>query len=297
MPRFRSLAYYHTPPETYRRIFHAVLRAGHHRVAPDFDIGNWPYPGHDLILSAAGSASVQMANRSFAIELGDLVWIDCHHLDTRWPQRSRPWEVFWVHIDSEHANAVAETLDVASNPIFPLRNRAPDAVSVFKTVFRLLRSRPVAMEAALHAAVTALLSILFEVRQVAARMELRGSAEARSGHDLERVLNTMRVEYQKRWKVLDLAGLMNLSVPQFFRRFSRATGSTPIDWLRRERINHAKRRLAETRERIDSIAESVGYTDPHYFSRDFKKLVGVTPRQYRWQENALHANDFDREPN
>jgi AraC-like DNA-binding protein len=291
MSVFRTLAYYHTPPETYRHIFHSVLRAGHHRVAPDFKIGNWPYPGHDLILSVAGSATVQLANRFFTIEPGDLAWIDCHHIEACWARRSTSWEFLWIHIDSEQANGVGETLGVGNNPIFPLRNKTAGAVAAFKSVLGLLRTRPVAMDAALHAAVASLLSILFEVRQVAASIEAQH--EARSGHNLAKVLNAMRVEYQKRWKVRDLARLMSLSVPQFFRRFSKATGSTPIDWLRRERINHAKRRLAETHDTIGSIAEGVGYADPHYFSRDFKKLVGVTPRHYRAHENTLHANDHD----
>jgi len=290
MPRFRDVAYFHTPTQTYRHIFHAVLRAGRHRVAPDFNIGNWPYPGHDLILSAAGSAAVQISNRFFTVGPRSLVWIDCHHLDTCWPDREKPWDVYWVHIDSDHADAVAEMLGIATNPIFPLADRTDASVAVFRSIFRLLETRPVAMEAALHAAVTGLLAILFEARQAAASQDAR---ETTSGHELAKVINTMRWEYQKQWTVHDLARLMNLSVPQFFRRFRRATGSTPIDWLRRERVNHAKRRLAETRDRIDAIAEAVGYSDPHYFSRDFKKLVGFTPRQYRQQEMAVHVDDVD----
>lgn len=69
------------------------------------------------------------------------------------------------------------------------------------------------MEAALHAAVTALLSLLFEVRQVAASMEGRGPRAMTSGNELTAVLNTMRVQYQQRWRVQDLARLVNLSVP------------------------------------------------------------------------------------
>ena len=63
-----------------------------------------------------------------------------------------------------------------------------------------------------------------------------------------------------------------------------ATGSTPLDWLRRERISEAKRRLSQSKEPIRVIAEELGYGDQFYFSRDFKKLVGLSPRHYRRQE-------------
>jgi AraC-like DNA-binding protein len=60
-----------------------------------------------------------------------------------------------------------------------------------------------------------------------------------------------------------------------------------VDWLRRERINRAKRRLGEGEDRIRAIAAELGYGDPFYFSRDFKKLTGLSPRRYREQERIL----------
>ena len=81
----------------------------------------------------------------------------------------------------------------------------------------------------------------------------------------------------------DLAQLCRLSEPHFYRRFKQATGSTPIDWLRRERINHARRRLLESNDPIKQIAEQVGYNDPFFFSRDFKRYTGVAPKNYRKQ--------------
>jgi AraC family transcriptional regulator of arabinose operon len=287
MREFRSVIHYHTPPDAYRCLFISVLRAGHHRVAPDFSIGNWPYPGHDLLLGVNGTATVQLRNSTFTVEPASLAWIDCHHLDARWPCRREPWEIYWMHIDSMHADAMAGTLNVTSNPIFKLDDIAP-AMRLFRTILGILRDRPVAMDAELHAAVTSLLVLVFQARQSAAATEGSRSGEARAGRKLTGVLDAMRREYARRWRVPELAQLMGLSVQQFFRRFGQATGSSPMDWLRRERINHAKRLLAGTRDHISRIAEKVGYADPHYFSRDFKKLVGVAPREYRRREGTLH---------
>lgn len=276
---------HHTPAEGYRHIFHSVLRAGHYRIAPDFPMRSWSRPGHDLVLGIAGLGRVQIGSRTFTINAGELVWVDCERHDVAWLNRSGPWEFLWTRVDSPQMNPIAEALNVESNPIFKPRKTA-DAVAVFKSIFKLLRNRPVNMDAALHAAVISLVAVLFDARQSAAsgtRDDVRGAAAA---HGLDIVLSVMREEYRKKWKVKELAQLMGLSVPQFFRRFHQATGSSPIDWLRRERVNHAKRSLGETRDRIRDIAEHVGYGDPLYFSRDFKKLVGVSPLHYRRQEQA-----------
>jgi len=84
--------------------------------------------------------------------------------------------------------------------------------------------------------------------------------------------------------VEQMASLAGLSVPHFFRCFQKATGTTPIRFLRQERISQAKRRLLESRDSIKEIAEQVGYSDPFYFSRDFKQHTGTSPAQFRKRE-------------
>ena len=96
----------------------------------------------------------------------------------------------------------------------------------------------------------------------------------------------MRLYYQKPLRVEELARLAGMSITNFFRNFKAATGTSPIDWLRRERINQAKHRLLETNISIAKIAEETGYYDQFYFSRDFKRMTGVSPSQYRQRERA-----------
>jgi AraC-like DNA-binding protein len=66
--------------------------------------------------------------------------------------------------------------------------------------------------------------------------------------------------------------------------FKQAFGTSPIDWLRRERISQAKRRLADTLDDGKEIASQVGYAARYFFSKDFKKHTGFTPTQYRARE-------------
>jgi AraC-like DNA-binding protein len=75
----------------------------------------------------------------------------------------------------------------------------------------------------------------------------------------------MKPFYFQKHRVAGLAALCGMSESHFTRLFRAAFGTTPIDWLRRERISQAKRRLAETRDAIKEIATQVGYGD-HYFS-------------------------------
>lgn len=63
----------------------------------------------------------------------------------------------------------------------------------------------------------------------------------------------------------------------------RATGRSVKEWIIAGRMSEARRRLSHTDERIDSIAERVGYADPTHFIRLFRREHGATPAAWRAQ--------------
>ncbi len=79
----------------------------------------------------------------------------------------------------------------------------------------------------------------------------------------------------------EVAGKVGLSHRSFMRRFKKATGETPLNYLQRVRIETAKELLANSSLSIDQISYRVGYEDASYFSRLFRRAVGETPGRYR----------------
>jgi transcriptional regulator GlxA family with amidase domain len=75
--------------------------------------------------------------------------------------------------------------------------------------------------------------------------------------------------------------ISGISVRSFKRRFKSATGHAPIDYVQRLRVEEAKRRLERTRAPVDEISWNVGYEDPAFFRRLFKRITGVTAGAYR----------------
>ena len=69
----------------------------------------------------------------------------------------------------------------------------------------------------------------------------------------------------------------------FKRRFTEATGLAPLPYVQQLRVAEAKRRLERTREPVDEIGWRVGYEDPAFFRRLFKRVTGVSPAAYRRQ--------------
>lgn len=72
-----------------------------------------------------------------------------------------------------------------------------------------------------------------------------------------------------------------VSERSFKRRFGKATGLTPIAYVQNLRIEEAKRRLERTCEPIEEISWKVGYEEPAFFRRLFKRTTTITPGAYR----------------
>jgi transcriptional regulator GlxA family with amidase domain len=96
--------------------------------------------------------------------------------------------------------------------------------------------------------------------------------------------------------VATLAEISTMSERNFKRRFKKATGDTPNEYLQRLRIEHAKHRLENGTVSIELIAAQVGYKDVAYFRQIFKQFAGMTPNAYRAKMRiALPAASKDRQ--
>jgi AraC-like DNA-binding protein len=130
-----------------------------------------------------------------------------------------------------------------------------------------------------------LLGILLRLSQdgaAAALCSSPASGDAEISRDrIDRVLGHIHQAYSGEVRMEALAAIAALSVSGLHRMFIRHTQSTISDYLIRLRIGDACARLSSTSQPVAHIAESVGYASLANFNRQFKRLRGLTPRQYR----------------
>lgn len=86
-----------------------------------------------------------------------------------------------------------------------------------------------------------------------------------------------------------LADQLSVSRSQLYREFYKEYGEAPSVFLKKIRIDNARKLLATTSLSIKQIAANVGYADPQYFTRQFRKTYGYTPTALR--ERNLFSND------
>ena len=269
---------YATPSDVHREVFYTVVRAGLLIGGNDHHINRDHFPGHELILCLRGQGYVFIAGRRHPVSAGDLVWVDCGHPHRHGPEASDPWEVMWIRADGLRLSQIASLLDIENQPVFSGMEVSQLQIW-YEHIFAQMRSNAASAAAFIHADVAQLIA-------AACAQRLNQPLTPRTNPILQPAIEQMRLFYFQPFRVADLAKRCGLSASHFNRLFKTAMGTSPIDWLRRERITNAKRRLVESDEVIKRIAEQVGYQDRFFFSRDFKHVTGQTPSQFRELERS-----------
>ena len=98
---------------------------------------------------------------------------------------------------------------------------------------------------------------------------------------VEKAKEYINENFDKEISLDEVSKKVNISPYYFSKLFKDETGTNFIEYLTDIRINEAKKLLLDRNMSMKEICMAVGYSDPNYFSRTFKKNVGVTPTEYR----------------
>ena len=99
--------------------------------------------------------------------------------------------------------------------------------------------------------------------------------------EMDQAVSYFHSHYNHLINIEEYARSRGMSVSWFIRSFRDYTGSTPMQYLLSLRISNAQSLLESTSCNITEISEIVGYQNPLYFSRLFKKQCGVAPSEFR----------------
>lgn len=112
------------------------------------------------------------------------------------------------------------------------------------------------------------------------RNVVRKKAET-SSNIIVRAKEYINSHYQKDISLDEVSREVNISPYYFSKLFKEEAGKNFIEYLTGVRMERAKELLLQTDKSMKEICSEVGYADPNYFSRSFKKNVGVTPTEYK----------------
>jgi len=108
-----------------------------------------------------------------------------------------------------------------------------------------------------------------------------GSQDAKKITQIQPAINYIDANFDKQITLAEIARACYLSISRLAHVFKEQMGITIIEYLTSVRIERAKQLLLTTEQNCTEICFQVGYNNQSYFTRTFKELVGMTPRQFR----------------
>ena len=123
--------------------------------------------------------------------------------------------------------------------------------------------------------------VWFLQKAEAAAGNVAGQKKEYSNEAIEKAKEYIRQNYRKDLSLEEMSRQMDMSPYYFSKLFKEVTGSNFVEYVTGVRMDQAKKLLLQGKNSIKQICAEIGYSDPNYFSRIFKKYEGVTPSEYR----------------
>lgn len=130
-----------------------------------------------------------------------------------------------------------------------------------------------------EAAVAHLTLLLVDLARLAT--DVVGDLRLQNEPLLAEVFDFIEARYHQRISLRDVASAVSLSPAHLTTTVRRKTGHTVQEWITERRMAQARRLLVETDLTVDEIGGKVGYADPAYFVRSFRRNHGATPLRWR----------------
>lgn len=107
----------------------------------------------------------------------------------------------------------------------------------------------------------------------------------RSKSRLMPLLVHLQENYDSKITLMDMAAMVNMSVPNFSAVFRKTMSMPPVEYLIRIRIQNAAYQIKNTDKKIIDVAQDCGFTSISNFIKAFHRYYGVSPMQYRISGN------------
>ncbi|MBM7567353.1 AraC family transcriptional regulator [Paenibacillus sacheonensis] len=263
-----------------------VLFAGESQTKPGHLIGPKVSDFYLMHHVLSGSGAYACAGQRHELRAGHTFLIHPDQLVSYESSEDDPWRYRWIAFEGGTAAALAA--DAGLDPASPVidTGRNPRIPVLYHQMLRNFRQggRPA------HLRATGYLQLLFaEYASALTASDADSQQRGDEGEALtQQVLRYLSTQFAEPVSIENMADTLGYNRAYLSRLFKRQTGITPVTFLLKLRIDKAHLLLRERQElTIEQIAASVGFQDPLYFSKQFRRFYGQSPTAYREAMKAL----------
>jgi len=235
-------------------------------------------PEDHLMMCLDGHGYVVVNDKKSHLRAGELLIIprNCRH--TYWADEDDPWSIYWMHFRGEDSSYYVDRIPHVAESVAYDESARVEAVRLFRDCLETLEGG-YTLPTLIYAAQSAkhILSVLL-FRNSALPMK-QSSISHRL--DCDAIIEYMRSRLHETVRLQEFARQAGLSVSHFSELFREQVHQSPLSYFTQLKIRAACRLLDLSGKSVKAVAMETGYSDPYYFSRVFKKVMGISPEKYR----------------
>jgi AraC-like DNA-binding protein len=187
-----------------------------------------------------------------------------------------PWSIYWIHFGGDALSELNKTHAVQKNFKPTHIKTGGEIISIFTKIYKTLQ---------LGYSIDNLLfanMCLTHFLTLFVYNDRHFETTDRSKLDcVDSAILFMQEHINENISLSDLSKHYNYSVSRFSNLFKQKTGYAPIDYFLQMKMQKACQQLDFTNQSVKEISFNMGFDDPYYFSKRFKTIIGVSPKQYR----------------
>lgn len=223
-----------------------------------------------------GAGELVYTGKQYPLGAGDVVFIDCRKPYSHATDQAL-WSLQWCHFNGESIPAIYEKyLSRGGRPVFHPKDIKP-FTDQLSSLFEMASSEDCIRDMRINS----LLSVLLEQIMSYSWYPENAAEHPTSRLDLREMKAYIDGHYMEKISLADLAQTFFVDKSYLCKIFKEAYGTTVNNYLASKKITEAKRLLRFSDKTVEEIGILLGIGEPTYFSRVFKKIEGVSPREYR----------------
>ncbi len=187
-------------------------------------------------------------------------------------------EVYWVHFTGSNVKNILRSYGIKDNMRIIPTGTSLEYTRIFKQMIQELQRCQTDYKE--------LLALLLRQILISIHRQLTNEHKLRNEYldkEIELAIQYFNDNYNTEINIEAYAASRGMSVSWFIRNFKQYTNTTPMQYIVSIRITNAQVLLETTNYNITEIGSIIGYDNPLYFSRIFRKQKGVSPSEYRNQ--------------
>lgn len=230
---------------------------------------------YQLLYIATGKGHFYFDGKERILTEGNMILYRPHEPQMYYYHASDKIEVYWVHFTGRDVEAVLKKYGLPETENIFYTGTSPDYQCIYREMIQELQLCRANYEELLS---LTLMRFFIMINRFIDEGKKSGSDIQ---NEIERATHYFNENYNKPINIDEYAESRHISTCWFIRSFKQILKVTPMQYILSLRMANAQSLLETTEDSISEIAEAVGYDNPLYFSRIFRKNVGVSPSEYR----------------